>query len=86
MNSINLYDTIKLGDNCSYAVIGITDYDEKTYYLLSKVLDNDELSCDEFRFVEYFDKDGRKFVKVVKDKKVLSELGKLFTNQINNVV
>lgn len=85
MDNIQLYDFIKLSDNYNYAVIGMTDLNNVKYYLLSKVLDDDSLSVDAFKFVEVCELDGKKIFKIVKDTQILDKLALIFSEQINNI-
>lgn len=80
-----MYDTVVLSDGNSYSVMGETDYNGEKYYLLSKVIGDDELSLDDFRFVLCNMRDGKTLFKDVKDENLLLELGKIFAKQMENL-
>ena len=84
MNDVKLYDVYTLKDNNEYVVTAITKYDNKDYLLLSRVINNDELSDKDFKIVECYKNNGKNVIKNIRDSKLLLELGKLFAIEIEN--
>ena len=52
MKEIELYDIITLENNKEYTVLRLLELDENTYYLLSKIDDDETPNIDELRIVE----------------------------------
>lgn len=85
MKGVKLYDVFKLKDGKQYAVIAMTNLDSKKYLLLDEVISDSELSLDNFKYVEYYSKDNKNYVKDVKEQKLLLSLGKIFASEIEKL-
>lgn len=73
-NRINNIMTLKNGKK--YAVVNQAIYRNVNYYFVVGVTDDEEDLTEEFRIIEEVNKDGKKFVKDVKDKKLIELLAK----------
>ena len=82
MRDVRLYDVYTLKDGNEYAVIGITEYEFKNYLLLSKVINHDELSDKEIKYVECYEKNGKNVIREVKDSAIISKLSDIFASQL----
>ncbi len=73
-NRINKIMTLK--DGKKYIILNQAIYKEKNYYLAVRITDNGEDVTDEFRIIEEIDKDNKKYIRDVKDEKMIQLLSK----------
>lgn len=69
---------ITLDNNEKFIVLNQALYQNKNYFLVSKVDDNEEELLDEFRLLEETEIDGEKALQLVKDEKIINLLTKYF--------
>lgn len=69
---------ITLDNNEKFIVLNQALYQNKNYFLVSKVADNEEDILDEFRLLEETEIDGEKALQLVKDEKIINLLTKYF--------
>ena len=75
-NLIN--DIIVLENDEKYIVLNQAIYMNNNYYFVAKVTDDEEDVLDEFKFLEETQRDGEKYVSLVKDEKMIDLLAKYF--------
>lgn len=75
-NLIN--NIITLDNNEKFIVLNQALYQNKNYFLVSKVADNEEDILDEFRLLEETEIDGDKALQLVKEEKIINLLTKYF--------
>lgn len=69
---------ITLDNNEKFIVLNQALYQNKNYFLVSKVADNEEDILDEFRLLEETEIDGDKALQLVKNEKIINLLTKYF--------
>lgn len=79
MKEIKLYDILTLSDDKDYTVLKIIDKNMKKYYLLSETDKEEVPNLENMKIVE---KINDYKLSVVKDKKLLLELTKLFASSL----
>lgn len=67
---------LSLGEHENYYIIRQALYKGTTYYLAAELTEDEEDFTDVFKFFERVDKDGKTFVKEVKDQSILEVLAK----------
>lgn len=75
-NLIN--NIITLDNDEKYIVINQAVYQNKNYFFVAKVTDNEEDVLEEFRMLEETEVNGEKAVQVVRDEKIIELLTKYF--------
>lgn len=83
MKEIELYDIISLKNGKDYTVLRILEENEKMYFLLAKVNENEEPDINDIQIVEQIERDGKKLIKEVSDENLLKELGELFYSAVD---
>ena len=83
-NSVSLYDIVSSKNGDNYVIVGINDYNNKRYLLLSRLLESLDLDCENLKVVEYLNKNNRSLMKEIKDEKLLLELSKKFIVNLRN--
>ena len=78
-NLIN--NILTLGNKEKYMVLNQAVYQNKNYYLVVQVSENEEEVLGEFKFLEETEVDGEKAVAVVKDEKIIELLAKYLKPQ-----
>ena len=79
MKEIELYDIITLENNKEYTVLRVLELDEKTYYLLSEIDDNETPNLEELRIVEIVNNT----LQDVANETKLEELKELFISSLD---
>ncbi len=79
MKEIELYDIITLENNKEYTVLRVLELDEKTYYLLSEIDDNETPNLEELRIVEILNNT----LQDVANETKLEELKELFISSLD---
>ena len=69
---------ITLDNNEKFIVLNQALYQNKNYFLVSKIADNEEDLLDEFRLLEETETDDDKALKLVTDEKIINLLTKYF--------
>ena len=78
-NLIN--NILTLGNKEKYMVLNQAVYQNKNYYLVVQVSENEEEVLGKFKFFEETEVDGEKAVAVVKDEKIIELLAKYLKPQ-----
>lgn len=78
-NLIN--NILTLGNKEKYMVLNQAVYQNKNYYLVVQVSENEEEVLGKFKFLEETEVDGEKAVAVVKDEKIIELLAKYLKPQ-----
>ena len=78
-NLIN--NILTLGNKEKYMVLNQAVYQNKNYYLVVQVSENEEEVLGKFKFLEETEVDGEKDVAVVKDEKIIELLAKYLKPQ-----
>jgi len=73
-NRINKVMTLKNGKK--YVILNQAVYKSNNYFLVVGLLDDESDLTDEFRIIEEVNKDGKCFIKDVKDQKMVTLLAK----------
>lgn len=73
-NRINKIMTLK--DGKKYIILNQAIYKEKNYFFVVGVSENGEDVTEEFRIIEEVEKDGKKFIRDVKDEKMIQLLSR----------
>lgn len=79
MKEIELYDIITLENNKEYTVLRLLELDENTYYLLSKIDDDENPNLEELRIVEIVNNTLQDITNQTK----LEELKELFISSLD---
>ena len=79
MKEIELYDIITLENNKEYTVLRLLELDENTYYLLSKIDDDETPNLEELRIVEIVNNTLQDITNQTK----LEELKELFISSLD---
>jgi hypothetical protein len=69
---------LTLDNDQKYMVLNQAIYQNKNYFLVVKVTENEEEVLDEFKLLEETEVNGEKAVMVVKDEKIIQLLTKYF--------
>ena len=80
MQEIELYDIITLSDDIEYTVLKIKDFEEKRYFLISEIDEDEEPLIDTIKIARYNSNDNT--LEEVKDDNLLQKLGELFISTI----
>lgn len=72
---------ITLDNNEKYIIINQAIYQNKNYFLVAKVTDDEEDVLDEFKLLEEVEIDGERNVTIVTDEKTIGLLAKYFKPQ-----
>ena len=78
-NLIN--NILTLGNKEKYMVLNQAVYQNKSYYLVVQVSENEEEVLGKFKFLEETEVDGEKAVVVVRDEKIIELLAKYLKPQ-----
>ena len=79
MKEIELYDIITLENNKEYTVLRLLELDEKTYYLLSEIDNDENPNLEEIRIVEILNNT----LQDVTNETKLEELKELFISSLD---
>lgn len=79
MNELELYDILTLSDDKEYTILRKTTFKEKDYYLLSEIDEEETPTLDKLKILEY--QLPNKLLEITDDK-LLQELGKIFTRDL----
>lgn len=79
MKQIELYDILTLSNNKEYTVLRMIDLEEKTYYLLAEIDEEENPILDEMKIVEV---SGNSTLTEVKEETLLTELTELFASAL----
>lgn len=79
MKDLELYDILTMSNGKEYSVVRMLDLDDKTYYLLSEIDEDEMPNLLETKIVEF---EGT-IAKEVEDGKLLKELKELFISALD---
>ena len=79
MKQIELYDILTLSNNKEYTVLRMIDLEDKTYYLLAEIDEEENPILDEMKIVEV---SGNNILTEVKEESSLKELTELFASAL----
>lgn len=83
MKDIELYDIISLKNGNNYTVLRMIQEQEKMYFLLAKVDENEEPDTNDIKIAEEITQDGKKYIKEIEDENLIEKLGDLFISAID---
>lgn len=72
---------ITLDNNEKYIILNQAIYQNKNYFLVAKVTEDEEDVIDEFKLLEEIDVDGERNITIVTDEKTIDLLTKYFKPQ-----
>lgn len=79
MKQIELYDILTLSNDKEYTVLRMIDLEEKTYYLLAEIDEEENPILDEMKIVEVIENNT---LIEVKEESLLKELTELFASAL----
>lgn len=78
MKEIELYDIITLDNDEEYTIVKILIENQKKYYLLAPVNEEEEPDLEKIKIVEEIIENGEILLDLVEDEKILATLSKKF--------
>lgn len=79
MKQIELYDILTLSNDKEYTVLRMIDLEDKTYYLLAEIDEEENPILDELKIVEV---NGNDTLTEIKEENLLKELTELFASAL----
>ena len=82
MNKIEPYDIITLENNDEYTVIKIVEENDKKYYLLAWIDENEEPDMENVKIVKEIIEDGKTKIEEIEDEQLANKLSKKFLSAL----
>lgn len=82
MSNLELYDIITIDNNSEYTILKIANLNNKKYYLLAPVDQNEEMDVERVKIVEEIIIDEKIKIQEVIEEKTLKELSKIFLSMV----
>lgn len=79
MSKLELYDILTLEDNVEYTILRIIELNNRTYYLLAEIDEEDIPEFDKMRIMEHSSSNK---LREISDAKLLNELKQLFASAL----
>lgn len=86
MNKIEQYDIITLDNNDEYTVIKIVKENDKKYYLLAWIDENEEPDMENIKIVEEIIEDGKLKMEEIEDEQLANKLSKKFLSALRETM
>ena len=86
MNKIEQYDIITLDNNDEYTVIKIVKENDKKYYLLAWIDENEKPDMENIKIVEEIIEDGKLKMEEIEDEQLANKLSKKFLSALRETM
>ncbi len=86
MKKVELYDIITLEDGTEYTVLKMLNHQDKIYYLLAPVDEEEEPDMENVKIVECIENNNEQIIEEVEDETLSAELAKKFLSLLREEI